>query len=86
LISNYFDTVNAGPKTAKQSYATIAATLPEVSIDRWLFLSDNVKEVVAAKEAGMKSFVVVRKGNAPLTESEREGQVLVESFGEVDLE
>jgi len=85
LISNYFDTVNAGPKTAKQSYETIAATLPEVSIHRWLFLSDNVKEVAAAKEAGMESFVVVREGNAVLTESEREGQVLVTSFREVDL-
>lgn len=85
MISNYFDTVNAGPKTAKQSYETIAATLPEVPTHRWLFLSDNVNEVVAAKEAGMNSFVVVREGNASLTESERQGQVLVESFSEVDL-
>lgn len=80
LISGYFDTVNAGPKTEKSSYETIARTLPDVDVGRWLFLSDNVKEVVAAKEAGMQSFVVVRDGNAALTETEKESQVLIDSF------
>ncbi|KAG9249195.1 HAD-like domain-containing protein, partial [Calycina marina] len=85
LISDYFDTVSAGPKTEKRSYETIAKTLPGVHVDRWLFLSDNVKEVVAAKEADMLSYVVVREGNAPLTEMEREGQVLINTFREVDF-
>ena len=70
----------------KQSYETIAATVAQFSIDRWLFLSDNVKEVGAAKEAGMQSFVVVRKGNAALTDIERHGQVLIDSFSEVVIQ
>lgn len=82
LIEGYFDTVNAGPKTEKESYEKIAGTRGE-DVGTWLFLSDNVKEVNAAKEAGMRSFVVVREGNGPLSEEEKQGNVLVESFEEV---
>ena len=82
LIAGYFDTVTAGPKTERASYEVIAATRGE-GVGTWLFLSDNVKEVIAAKEAGMQSFVVVRKGNAALSEGEKKAQVLVESFEEV---
>lgn len=81
----YWDTVNAGLKQDRTSYEKIAKankTMGEVG--EWLFLSDNVKEVRAAKDAGMKSFVVVREGNADVTAEEREGQVLVESFDEVE--
>jgi enolase-phosphatase E1 len=39
-----------------------------------------VREVVAAREAGMQAVVVVRPGNAELGEEERRGQRLVESF------
>lgn len=39
-----------------------------------------MKEVAAAKEAGMQSWVVVREGNSPLSESDRDGQVAIESF------
>ncbi len=41
-------------------------------------------EVNAAREAGMQSFVVVREGNAPLSEEDRQGHVLVTSFEEVE--
>jgi len=82
LISDYFDTVNAGPKTEKASYKKIAATRTE-DIGEWLFLSDNVKEVDAAKEAGMQSWVVFREGNPPLSSEEKEGQVVIESFAEI---
>lgn len=86
LISGYFDTVNAGPKAEAASYSRIAAQYPENgALEQWLFLSDNVKEVEAAKQAGMISFVVVREGNAPLSESEREENVLVQSFSEVGI-
>ncbi|RDL35160.1 uncharacterized protein BP5553_07091 [Venustampulla echinocandica] len=84
LISDYFDTVNAGVKSDKESYEKIAKTR-DVHIGKWLFLSDNVKEVQAAKGAGMKSFVVVREGNVPLSGDEREGNILVGSFEEVKL-
>jgi enolase-phosphatase E1 len=79
-IADWFDTVNAGPKTESASYARIMARYPEVGAGEWLFLSDNVREVVAAREAGMQAVVVVRPGNAELGEEERRGQRLVESF------
>lgn len=83
LISGWFDTVNAGIKTEKGSYEKILRSKEEVENGKWLFLSDNVKEVEAAREAGMKSFVVVREGNALLSEEEKGSNMLVESFDEV---
>lgn len=74
LLSGYFDTVNAGLKTEKASYELIAKTRNE-DVSKWLFLSDNVKEVVAAKQAGMQSFIISREGNAPLSDQDRDGQV-----------
>lgn len=85
LLSGYFDTVNAGPKNDPSSYAKIAATRPEVGLGKWLFLSDNPREVEAAKEAGMQSFVVVREGNAPLTEEERTLHDVVSTFEDVRI-
>lgn len=52
---------------------------------QFLFLSDNVLEVHAALEAGMRACVVVREGNAPLREEERAGLVVVEGLAEVVL-
>jgi len=84
LISAYFDTVNAGMKKDASSYQKIAASRRE-DIGRWLFLSDRVEEVKAAKEAGMQSLVVVREGNAPLTEAEKKKYDLVASFEEIKI-
>ncbi|TVY29003.1 Enolase-phosphatase E1 [Lachnellula hyalina] len=84
LISGYFDTVSAGLKTEKASYEKIAGTRGE-RIGKWLFLSDNVREVDSAREAGMQGFVVVREGNADLSEEEREGNTLVGNFEEIKL-
>lgn len=65
LLSDYFDTINAGPKTARASYEKIVAAHPEFpDAARWLFLSDNVLEVEAAQAAGLTSYVVSRPGNA----------------------
>ncbi|OAQ95856.1 hypothetical protein LLEC1_00258 [Akanthomyces lecanii] len=66
FISAWFDTVNAGPKTEAASYSKILSNVPETKPGRWLFLSDNIKEVDAARAAGMRSYPVVRLGNAPL--------------------
>jgi enolase-phosphatase E1 len=82
LLSGYFDTVNAGMKTDVESYRKIAATRGE-GVGRWLFLSDNAKEVNAAKGAGMQSFVVVREGNAPLSDEEKKDNILVKSFADI---
>ncbi|KAM5371366.1 hypothetical protein ACJZ2D_007965 [Fusarium nematophilum] len=67
LITDYFDTTNAGPKTDVDSYRRIVSQHPEyTNLDRWLFLSDNIDEVAAAVGAGIRSLPVVRPGNAPL--------------------
>jgi len=79
LLSSYYDTVNAGPKQDPSSYAAIAAA-EDIPPGDWIFLSDNVKEVVAAKEAGMESTVLIRPGNAPLTSQERSAHKAVETF------
>ncbi|KAL2271700.1 hypothetical protein VTJ83DRAFT_1071 [Remersonia thermophila] len=82
-ISGWFDTVNAGPKTEAESYRRILESEPHVPADEWLFLSDNVREVAAAKEAGMQSFVVERPGNAPLGDEDRAKHRVVRSFDEL---
>ncbi|KAL7789850.1 HAD-like domain-containing protein [Trichoderma ceciliae] len=66
LISDWFDTVNAGPKTDVASYTTILSRYPDISPARWIFLSDNLNEVDAARQSGMHSVPAIRPGNAPL--------------------
>jgi enolase-phosphatase E1 len=92
LVDGWYDTVNAGGKNEGGSYRKIVEDFAgkgegkgEREMSRWLFLSDNVKEVRAAKSVGMKSFVVVREGNKELTEGEKEGEVLVNRFDEIKL-
>ncbi|PKS11878.1 hypothetical protein jhhlp_001172 [Lomentospora prolificans] len=69
LITDWFDTVNAGSKVDSASYTKIISNYPAIRPDEWLFLSDNLKEVEAAKAAGMRSLPVVRPGNAPLDDN-----------------
>ncbi|CAK7272072.1 enolase-phosphatase E1 [Sporothrix epigloea] len=87
LLSDYFDTVNAGPKTAPASYLSIltthAAEIPDAS--HWLFLSDNLLEVAAAKEAGLQSYVVQRPGNAPLPASVANEHRVISTFDGLEL-
>lgn len=83
LISDYFDTVNAGLKTEVSSYETIAAKYDRYPANSWLFLSDNVREVEAAKAAGMESFVVQRPGNADLPADIEERHKVIWSFDEL---
>lgn len=80
LISDWFDTVNAGSKIDAASYRAILAQHPDVSPARWLFLSDNLKEVDAALTAGLQSLPVVRPGNAPLPEEHSLSTVAVTQF------
>jgi len=84
LISDYFDTVNAGLKQEKGSYSKIFETQNHsVEVEKWLFLSDRPEEVKAAKEAGMQSLVVVREGNARLSEEDEEKYQKIKSFDEL---
>lgn len=80
-MGGWFDTVNAGMKMEKSSYEKIAATR-EYAVGGWLFLSDRVEEVEAAKEAGMRSRVVVREGNVPVGATELERHEAVRGFEE----
>ncbi|KAK5664141.1 hypothetical protein OQA88_356 [Cercophora sp. LCS_1] len=83
VITDYFDTVNAGPKTESSSYGKIASSHADHPAHEWLFLSDNVKEVEAAKQAGMQSFIVERPGNADLSEETRKQHKVIKSFEEL---
>ncbi|KAJ4391565.1 enolase-phosphatase E1 [Gnomoniopsis smithogilvyi] len=85
LITDYFDTVNAGLKQEVGSYQKIAGKYEETPVGGWLFLSDNVREVEAAKAAGMKSFVVQRPGNNELPEDAEKSHKVVRSLDEINL-
>jgi enolase-phosphatase E1 len=84
LISDWFDTVNAGLKTEVASYETIAKKHPEFLPSQFLFLSDNAKEVEAAIKAGMRSYVVRRSGNADLAPEVYEQYQVVETFESIE--
>lgn len=82
-FTGYYDTVNAGMKQDPQSYRNIAEDT-KIQPEEWLFLSDSIKEVEAAKAAGMNSMIVVRPGNEPLTPGDRaHHRVLDNGFGEL---
>jgi enolase-phosphatase E1 len=76
LIAAYFDT-RTGPKQASASYAAIAAAM-NVKPDEVLFFSDVVRELDAAREAGCRTRLVVREGNAPVEDAH--GHAAIESF------
>jgi enolase-phosphatase E1 len=84
VITEWFDTTNAGPKHECSSYAKIASELQRKP-EEILFLSDNVKEVRAAIEAKLHAVVVDRPGNAPLSDADREELQVVESFEQLDV-
>jgi enolase-phosphatase E1 len=79
LISGYFDT-RTGVKSASASYAAIAAQL-SAAPDEMLFFSDVVRELDAAREAGCRTALVMREGNAPIADPH--GHRVVESFIEL---
>ncbi|KAI5928661.1 HAD-like domain-containing protein [Camillea tinctor] len=84
LISDWFDTVNAGLKTEPSSYEAIARCHADIPIQEWLFLSDNVKEVDAAKAAGMQSLVVQRPGNPALSDEVLARLPVIETLDSLD--
>lgn len=84
LIDEWFDTVNAGPKTQSASYEKIALKL-EKDTRKILFLSDNVKELQAATEAGMIAMLVDRPGNAEVPKEDKTVYRLITSFEQIEL-
>lgn len=82
LIKDYFDTSNAGAKLDAGSYKRIAKMAGR-DVGSCLFLSDNPKEVAAAKEAAMPAWIVVRQGNEPISDEDRSTNTVVHDFTSV---
>jgi enolase-phosphatase E1 len=76
LIAGYFDT-RTGAKMEAASYKAIAQAMA-VARDEVLFLSDSIRELDGAREAGCQTRFIVRPGNAPAGEAN--GHITVESF------
>ena len=64
-ISNYFDTA-VGHKREVESYRKIASTPSFPPVENFLFISDIVEELDAAKDTGFQTLLAVREGNKPL--------------------
>lgn len=62
LFSGYFDTTT-GPKKEAESYRKIARAIG-VDPQRVLFLSDSTDEIVAARQAGLRTVQLRRPGEA----------------------
>ncbi len=84
LFDAFFDT-EAGPKREADSYRTIAARLG-VPAPGIVFLSDVVAELDAAREAGMRTVLLDRRGDYPQPRdaAAANGHPRVESFDAVD--
>jgi enolase-phosphatase E1 len=76
LIAGYFDT-RTGVKTEPASYSTIAEGV-KVEPGECLFFSDALKELDAARGAGLDTRLVVRPGNPPVEEAH--GHSVIDSF------
>jgi enolase-phosphatase E1 len=78
-LSGYFDT-RVGAKGAADSYRTIAAATG-VETGEILFVSDVVRELNAAREAGCETRLSLREGNHIL--HEYDGHSAISSFAEI---
>jgi enolase-phosphatase E1 len=81
LIRRYFDTTT-GPKTAAESYSVIARALSR-SPSEVLFLSDIVRELDAARAAGMQTALCLRESRI---NGDSGGHPIINSFDELNLE
>ncbi|GAA1429149.1 acireductone synthase [Streptomyces thermospinosisporus] len=84
LVSGFFDTRTAGPKTASASYRVISAAtgLPPATT---LFLSDRVSELDAAREAGWLTGALIRP-EEPHSTSGRSAHPAARSFTDIGLD
>ncbi|XP_078070857.1 enolase-phosphatase E1 isoform X2 [Mustelus asterias] len=82
LFDGHFDT-KIGSKVEMESYRRIAQDIG-CSTDNILFLTDVIKEARAAEQAGVQVTLVVRPGNAELTEEEMSRSIIT-TFAELAL-
>ncbi|XP_022455076.1 enolase-phosphatase E1 isoform X1 [Monodon monoceros] len=83
LVDGHFDT-KIGHKVESESYRKIASSIG-CSTNNILFLTDVTREASAAEEADVHVAVVVRPGNAGLTDDEKTYFSLITSFSELYL-
>ena len=79
LFSGYYDT-RIGNKREAESYRKIVQDI-DLPANEILFLSDIVEELDAAKEAGMKTIMLVRDESPATSQSHTQ----VKNFSEIDL-
>lgn len=84
LLSGYFDITTSGYKFEATSYENIIKDI-KFEPKECLFLSDNVKEVSAALAVGLNSFIVVREGNAPLSDEDLKVSKTITSFDQLSI-
>ena len=90
-MNGYFDITTAGFKNQSNSYKKILQEINKSSTPKSvLFLSDNINEVNAAIEAGMKSYIVIRPGNPPIDDDDdgnddKINHKIIYSLDELDL-
>lgn len=80
-FSGFYDTTT-GPKKEAASYFKIAAAYA-LPADQILFLSDVVAELDAAREAGMKTGLMLRPENDPVTMAHN--HPVLQTFDDVNL-
>jgi enolase-phosphatase E1 len=85
LFTAWFDTEIGGKRDAA-SYRSIAARL-ERAPEAFVFLSDVVEELDAAREAGMRTILIDRREDypQPRTGEATHGHVRVTGFDQIDL-
>jgi enolase-phosphatase E1 len=80
LITSYFDT-RVGAKTSPDSYRAIAEAM-HVAPEEVLFISDVVRELDPAREAGCQTRLSMREGNAAVEEPHE--HLVISSFADVE--
>ena len=80
-LSGHYDTT-IGLKQESSSYKAIAAD-SGIAAEDFVFVSDVVAELQAAKQAGMATVLSIRPGNKPVEDSSE--FVSVSSFDEIDF-
>ncbi|RHZ79446.1 hypothetical protein Glove_146g75 [Diversispora epigaea] len=80
-ISGYFDTT-IGLKLEKRSYENISKQL-KLEPNKILFLSDNVKEITAAKLAEFQAAIIDRPNNPPLSKNDKNIHLVFTNFHQV---
>ncbi|XP_076463479.1 enolase-phosphatase E1-like [Babylonia areolata] len=81
VFTGYFDTA-VGPKTEMESYKKIAEKINKQP-EQILFLTDLPEEAEAAVAAGCRSALVMRPGNADLTDEHLQNFACIEQLEEL---